>query len=690
MATSDTELVANCATNFNTSEIDVDSNGTSTPVNESLDEYNVPKLEVIDEEKIDKEVNSLVEYASELAICDNEEVSSEGEEMELPLIEPEFEDPLNSSETEISPEIKIVNDEDNDNYSNKDSIEIHEEVQKVDNKVSRTSSISSVEKNNDEPFIRGKPSACVFVASLCSNICDDDLCVSVTNHFSQWGKLSTVKVLRDTSNRPYAFVQYTNESDSKVAIEKGHNTLLDGRNIRCEAAKVNRTLYIIFNENWLKRSVSLKMDQYGEVETLVSSDIQGRINKYSPKNSRFWFVKFVYREDAIRAFADLTDEELIEVEWAQNLEEVARNRQEKPENIPKFDKFSIFIGQIHPNVEENELTERFKRHGEIEYLNLVKKNNHNFAFIKYIKESSAASAVERENHSILHGKTMHVQYRENHNVPKQLQTTTYGIALAPPPINLKRKTITNSNGIMVASNMATEPQIQKSKFNGYSSNNINKRISNTNYSNRKIMNKIDTNINNNKSDKFYKSSTNFNGNIPNNKYSKFKGFQNSVNKRLDYRLPSKPIESPTKIMHRRYDNLNSENNNSRWFDKKFDFRSNSSLGYNNKNISNSNNTNTASPEKISNDMAVTNNAAVPYYYYIPDTEVPSSSNGNGNGIGNVTGTTTGSTNFYNPYPQYYMPNGEYSTGNSRSGGYGLNTYSMYYPSESEFQPLDKK
>ena len=40
------------------------------------------------------------------------------------------------------------------------------------------------------------------------------------------GTLATVKVLRDTCNRPYAFVQYTTDSDSKLAIEKGHNSVL--------------------------------------------------------------------------------------------------------------------------------------------------------------------------------------------------------------------------------------------------------------------------------------------------------------------------------------------------------------------------------------------------------------------------------------------------------------------------------
>ena len=81
---------------------------------------------------------------------------------------------------------------------------------------------STTEKENQDPQSsedseRGRPSACVFVASLCSTTADDDLCVSVTNLFEKWGKITRVKVLRDTRNRPYAFVQYTNDKDAAAA-----------------------------------------------------------------------------------------------------------------------------------------------------------------------------------------------------------------------------------------------------------------------------------------------------------------------------------------------------------------------------------------------------------------------------------------------------------------------------------------
>lgn len=53
-----------------------------------------------------------------------------------------------------------------------------------------------------------------------------------------------VKVLVDTKNRPYAFVQYKTEKEAKFAIKVAQGALLNNRPIRCEHARVNRTLFL--------------------------------------------------------------------------------------------------------------------------------------------------------------------------------------------------------------------------------------------------------------------------------------------------------------------------------------------------------------------------------------------------------------------------------------------------------------
>ncbi|KAK6465248.1 hypothetical protein DFJ63DRAFT_15550 [Scheffersomyces coipomensis] len=651
------------------------------------------KLEVIIEENLDIDVDSVNESFAKLEMS---EVPAFGTEkgLNLPLFSPDFEDPLATSDNEIENEEPVVNEyesenvtlskqdtAENESLTDKDYAMLKELVVDADNK--SESENPSIESKGVEPFVRGRPSACVFVASLCSGVSDDDLCISVTNHFKQWGKLSTVKVLRDTSNRPYAFVQYTNEQDSRNAITNGHNSILDGRNIRCEAAKVNRTLYVIFSEYLNKRFVKLRMDNFGEIESLVPSDNHGSLNKTSIKTSKYWFVKFVYREDAIRAFANLTDEDSVEVDWAQNLEDTINEKEEKFENSAKFDKYSIFVGQIHPDIEVRELTQRFERHGEIEFVNLIKKSNYNFAFIRYKNESAAASAVERENHSILNGKTMHVQYRENHAVPKRPTTNMFGIALAPPPINLKRKVLINNGGTSVSTSSFNDNLFSKPRFNGYSSNNANRSLSN-NFATNKVLQKsaqdnlnyiesFDSNFNKSYINKAYRGSITP-SNIRNKKY--IKNSQPNANKIENLRV-GKGVEASPKP--RKFQGFNSDQNNRKF--KKFDFKNYTNQFNVNQSVVPTTNNNT-SPKKGMSDavIAAKNNAAVPYYYYIPETE-------NTSAVGPGTPKSNAPTSYYNPYSQYYVPNNDYS--GTSSPGYGMTPYSLYYPGESDFSPVDK-
>ncbi|KAH3684341.1 hypothetical protein WICPIJ_004687 [Wickerhamomyces pijperi] len=296
----------------------------------------------------------------------------------------------------------------------------------------------------EEGTYRGRPSSCVFVASLAASLTDDQLSMSVTKHFEKWGELALVKVLRDPSNRPYAFVQYTNDADAQKALENGHNSTLDGRTIRCEPAKVNRTLYIATCNGLDVSSKDLKnsLEHYGEVEQMVGNN-DSHSRKFNLNNA--WFCKFAYRDDAIRAYANLRVSPDYIVEWAQNIDKpspsVAKFESfsapslDEPEVV--IDKFSVFIGQLDASVTKEKLSERFSRHGKIEDIVLVLKPGNNFAFIKFTTEKAAGAAVERENHAVFLEKTMHVQYRElHHKKSRSVSLTSPRLNLAPPPVNL--------------------------------------------------------------------------------------------------------------------------------------------------------------------------------------------------------------------------------------------------------------
>ncbi|CCH44732.1 Polyadenylate-binding protein, cytoplasmic and nuclear [Wickerhamomyces ciferrii] len=357
-----------------------------------------------------------------------------------------------------SDESEMEDDSDSDN-DNLDLIIDPEDPNQTLEQVESLKNTTESSKGKEE--FRGRPSSCVFVASLASSKTDDELSISVTKHFEQWGTLALVKVLRDPSNRPYAFVQYTTDEDAKKALRGAQHSILDGRSIRCEPAKVNRTLYIATatGVDLPLKDIKDVLKIYGEVEqTVGNNDTQFRKSNLN----KAWFCKFAYRDDAIRAYANLRLSPDWIVEWAQNIESPSEQVSKvEPEVV--IDKFSVFVGQLDISVTKEKLDERFSRHGKINDIVLVTKPGNNFAFIKFETEKSAAAAVERENHAVFLEKTMHVQYRELHHKKQNFNNNQPRLNLAPPPVNLPvRRASTGSP--MVNFNKPYEARQQVGKF----------------------------------------------------------------------------------------------------------------------------------------------------------------------------------------------------------------------------------
>ncbi|EXX70420.1 Rim4p [Rhizophagus irregularis DAOM 197198w] len=259
---------------------------------------------------------------------------------------------------------------------------------------------------------RGLPAGCLFVASLPSTKSDGDLQKSVWNHFSRWGILLNVKVLKDWLFRPYSFVQFENVCDAKKALVEAHNTVIEGRHIRVEQARVNRTLFIgRLNRTMNEEDIRKLLEPYGAAEDIYL------LRTYSTGRSRGCaFVKFCYRDDAIRAYMNLRQHTSnYVIEWAANLEKAVPG----PEDI---DKKSIFVGQLNQaEVTKESLAEKFGRYGRIKEIQYVARKflrasgspRSAFAFIYYDDEEAPRKAIEAENNTKYFDRTIRVQYRES-------------------------------------------------------------------------------------------------------------------------------------------------------------------------------------------------------------------------------------------------------------------------------------
>ena len=370
--------------------------------------------------------------------------------------------------------------------------------------------LESISNKKNNHITKGRPSSCIFVASLAAMLTDDQLCHSVTEKFQSFGKLNGVKVLRDPQNRPYAFVQYTNDHDAQRALNLSQGSTLNDRVIRCEQARVNRTLFISCSSPISCRDIVSFCEQFGELEQLIpsftpdsnqsnknQSNLLPSFKVVEPESykSSCWFVQFAFRDDAIRAFANIKSELSWTVHWVQNVKvprkynlllSIQKSLSEEFDNKHgiyrescgsfinnkiSIDRKSIFVGQLHEDTTTELLTKHFEIYGKIFNLKLIHKPTNIFAFIEYDEESSAAIALEKENHSTFLGKTIHVQYKEiNHSFPYTKREVRVNqeeflngkfnnnnnsnkvfvspqVMLAPPPINIARKKYLDNSAI---------------------------------------------------------------------------------------------------------------------------------------------------------------------------------------------------------------------------------------------------
>eukprot|EP01101_Sappina_pedata_P007091 TRINITY_DN3686_c0_g1_i1.p1 TRINITY_DN3686_c0_g1~~TRINITY_DN3686_c0_g1_i1.p1 ORF type:complete len:477 (+),score=80.03 TRINITY_DN3686_c0_g1_i1:48-1433(+) len=267
---------------------------------------------------------------------------------------------------------------------------------------------------------RGLPEACIFVASLSHATSESVLAQFFSNLF---GEVAKSKIVRDPSgySQPYAFVQFTTDESAERALAAAEEELvLEGRRLRIEKARVNRTLFVAkIPRDLTTEELRSVASGFGEVEivTMIKS-------YHTNTNKGCAFIKFLYREDAMDALLGLRS---VQRKW---VVEWARSRRD-PDMLGS-DKCHIFVGGLDPRtVSEEWLAERFGVYGEIDSVNIV--NAHQdvaqhedkadggyvgsaFAFVRFCHPASSVAAIENENGVELGGRYLKVQYSESDEV----------------------------------------------------------------------------------------------------------------------------------------------------------------------------------------------------------------------------------------------------------------------------------
>lgn len=310
---------------------------------------------------------------------------------------------------------------------------------------------------------RPRPAYCIFVANLVAHLSDTELYYTIEQLFSKWGSTLSIKVLRDSSNRPYGFVQYTNKSDFQHALANANGAMVGNRAIRCEPARVNRT--VLVNSVILTPSEMREhAESFGEIENITFGGKQG------------YYIRYAFREDATRAYTNFQQDSRIQAIWVQNLSECS--------DIDDYVDW-IYVGQLGPDVTEEDLTGYYSKYGKVEEVSIIRKGYKSYstgapmrchAFIKLDSADACAMAIENTNHTMFKGHLIHVQGRTNkasHFAPKY--------APAPAPVSAAAH-----------SSMELDSRMGMQQHSGYTPPNIRKNYKRPQFTEKRNFNRENT------------------------------------------------------------------------------------------------------------------------------------------------------------------------------------------------------
>jgi len=269
--------------------------------------------------------------------------------------------------------------------------------------------------------IKGPPQACLFIASLSPDTAEEAL----KAFFSNYGEVLKVKLLKDRSMRPYAFVQYKTIEQADEALQHSVNETIDGRRLRVERAKVNRTLFVAKMDRTISGAQLREIiEEFAPVESVTIIK-----NHHTNKSKGCGFVKFLYREDAMEAFMGLKNSQRKwVVEWATSPND--------PDSLG-IDKCNLFVGGLNPAIVTKEtLEQRFSAYGTLESVSVINKDTPEisgsdqatrsaYAFIRYSDPSFAATAIEHENGAEWLERRIRVQYCESQEMKNKRRANKY-------------------------------------------------------------------------------------------------------------------------------------------------------------------------------------------------------------------------------------------------------------------------
>ncbi|UXI22993.1 hypothetical protein NH340_JMT08936 [Sarcoptes scabiei] len=246
------------------------------------------------------------------------------------------------------------------------------------------------------------PSGCeIFVGKIPREIYEDELIPL----FEKIGKLWDLRLMIDpttSQSRGYAFITYCNKEDALKAVQEldGHRIGPKNYPIKVNISVPNLRLFIgnipkIMSKEHIFNEFKKVTDGLIEVITYSSPDDRR-------KNRGFCFLEFDNHKNASAAKRKLTTSGIkifkceILVDWA--------DPQEEPDEETMSKVKVLYVRNLTNSVTEQQLTELFEKHGQIERVKKIK----DYAFVHFEDRNEALQAMERLNNTEFGGSQIEI------------------------------------------------------------------------------------------------------------------------------------------------------------------------------------------------------------------------------------------------------------------------------------------
>ncbi|KAL2180757.1 uncharacterized protein P884DRAFT_191098 [Thermothelomyces heterothallicus CBS 202.75] len=301
------------------------------------------------------------------------------------------------------------------------------------------------------------PSACVFVANLPESKDDRALEAAVTREFSRFGTVF-VKIRRESKGNvagmPYAFAQYTNEENARVAMEEGRGILILGRPCRTEMVKANRT-FVIYSRRGEEVTPDIAreiLEPYGELSKCEMLSVQMQEAMSLPSAVLVEFAKFDPKRDLNMAVRQ-HDGYRIDAFDVKKRNLISRGDADE-EFLRKYDvdRRSVFVGNLPVNTQKEELVSLFSNVGDVIGVNIISRVNFHgqvtraFAFVEFSRADTPDLAVVNFNDTTFRGNVIKVERKMFKHVgtPRRVKSQAFSIKSSATPKTPKASAVARS------------------------------------------------------------------------------------------------------------------------------------------------------------------------------------------------------------------------------------------------------